>query len=210
MLSTVVPRDKIAVDIGANKGAYTYWLSGLCSQVVAFEPNSLLANRLQAASPDNVSVKNFALSDQAGTFTLYTPIRNRLPVDGEASLRRPLDGDFLEHEVKVGVFDEFELENVGFMKVDVEGLELSVLKGATQFFERERPVLLMEIESRHSSPDSVREVFDFFTHRGYAGCFLRGKDLVSLEHFNLERDQSLDKLATGGYVNNFFFFPEYC
>lgn len=56
--------------------------------------------------------------------------------------------------------DDIIKDDVGFIKIDVEGHELAVLKGATSLINRCRPVLLVECEERHS-PGGTERLFKF-------------------------------------------------
>src|SRR5262249_17294645 len=51
------------------------------------------------------------------------------------------------YEVTVGTLDQFDLNNVRFIKIDVEGSERDVLAGARKTIKRDRPVLLLELLS---------------------------------------------------------------
>ena len=77
ILPAVVPPDKIAVDIGANKGVYTRILSKLATHVHAFEPNPKAFRWLNRALPENVTVYPLALSNADGEAQLFIPKRGR-------------------------------------------------------------------------------------------------------------------------------------
>ncbi len=102
---------------------------------------------------------------------------------------------------------------VGFIKVDVEGHELDVLRGAEATLRRDRPALLVESEERHR-PGAVAAVHGFLGSLGYHGFMVDDGRLVSLGGFDPSRDQNVpnDRLMDlnaghyeGRYVNNFFF-----
>jgi FkbM family methyltransferase len=61
--------------------------------------------------------------------------------------------------VDVATLDSFHLDEVGFIKADVEGHELPVLRGATETLRRWRPTILTEVEE-HRSPGSLRGISD--------------------------------------------------
>src|SRR5262249_25142805 len=109
--------------------------------------------------------------------------------------------------VPVRALDSYELERVDAMKIDVEGAELDVLKGATRTIERARPLLLVEIEHRHHA-GSIELVFDWLAQTGYEGMFLLpGRGLRPVREFSASEHQRLDASGhpTGLYVNNFIF-----
>ncbi|MEX0611483.1 MAG: FkbM family methyltransferase, partial [Pirellulales bacterium] len=95
-----------------------------------------------------------------------------------------------------------------FVKIDVEGHELAVLRGARHTLEAHRPTLLVECEARHRSDGDVRPVFEFLQSLGYEGSFFSSGRRRPLAEFdpNLDqaRDMNLHRLPRG-YVNNFAF-----
>ena len=63
----------IAIDVGANRGVYTFPLSKRAAKVVAYEPSPWLADYLKRGSPANVIVRNVAVSDTPSVVTLRVP-----------------------------------------------------------------------------------------------------------------------------------------
>lgn len=200
----------LACDVGANKGSYLYWMSRWAGRVVAFEPQSGLADYLRTAvkaTPmKNVTVEQTGVSDHTGVLKFYMPSTN----SPEASLR-PIDGA-QTIEIPVVSLDEYfaPSDRVKMLKVDVEGAELDVFKGAERILTQDRPVILFECEQRHLRTGSVFDCFRHLEARGYTGQFIVGKTLRPVSEFDLAIDQN----ATGerfwkepGYSNNFLFVP---
>ncbi|MBR1119991.1 FkbM family methyltransferase [Bradyrhizobium lablabi] len=215
-LGKVVPPDAVTVDVGANCGLYTRKLARLSRQVHAFEPSQQMARLLRRTSAANVSVHEMALSDHEGEADLFIPQGEGGLVHGLASLEprmmSPREHVVSDH-VPIARLDEVIRQDVAFVKIDVEGHELSVLNGAVGLVERCQPVFLVEAEDRHRA-EATRSVFEFFRHRSYRGFFLRDDAVVAVEEFRTEDLQDAEALeADGGrkagqcYVNNFFFFP---
>jgi hypothetical protein len=114
------------------------------------------------------------------------------------------------HSVKTRTLDSFELLDVGFLKINVEGQELSVLRGADETIAATRPVVFIESEARHAhgAPANVIELMrDRYGYRKAA--FVRRWKIVDLEEFDLQRDQLrlLPDYANPDYVSNFVFWP---
>lgn len=179
----------LVLDIGANKGAFTYWLSeavGKTGKVHSFEPQpSMVAelNRMSAAVRfQNVNVHPIALSDSLGTATLHVPFNHTCAsLESETDIAE--DGE--SYEVELATLDDYlnQLELNGpidFIKCDVEGHELSVFKGATQTLKSSRPLLLFESFVPHSDA-SKNPVFEFLSDLGYAGFGFEGEKLTTLE-----------------------------
>ena len=209
-LPELVDPRRTAVDVGAYVGIYTYFLAKRCARVVAYEPNPDMAALLRLNAAENVEVVCRALSDRAGRGTLSVPIiegrqvhgLGRVAADDEEGCAR-----LIEIEL-VRLVDE-PLENVGFMKIDVEGHEENVLRGGETLIRRDRPVLLVEIEERHTGKP-VTDTFASIERLGYDGYFLSAGKLEPVARFDPVRDQSVSNLDRPGtdYINNFVFKPK--
>jgi hypothetical protein len=97
---------------------------------------------------------------------------------------------------------------VAFLKVDVEGHELQVFRGAARVLSRDAPVLLFECETRHLAGGSLEEVFGHLHGLGYTGSFFKARGLAPVSEFDPAVHQ---RRAPGrfweapGYCNNFLF-----
>ncbi len=180
--------DAQLVDVGANRGqsidAFALVVPG--RPVHAFEPNSLLAERLSAryGSWPNVTVESVALGDTAGEFILHVPVYNGYVFDGLASLEEAAARQWLERRVIRYDPAKFEirhmscrtrrLDDVGLspalIKIDVQGFELPVVRGARETLQRHHPVLLIE------TPED--ELADHLAELGYAPHAYRDGRLV--------------------------------
>jgi FkbM family methyltransferase len=156
---------EVAVDVGANEGLYSYRLSRRFTHVFAFEVNDALTGDLAAYNPGNITIIHQGLSSREGSATLYIPVKNRRPLTGWGSLAPgncPETQAHIEKTVSICPLDRFGLERVSFIKVDVEGHEIEVLKGASQTLARSRPVVLVEIKKQNRD-----ELFALFGGLGY-------------------------------------------
>ena len=216
-LRRVLRGGDVAVDVGANKGSYTYWMRravGSSGRVVAVEPQPELASYLREACGSlgwsNVDVLEAAASDRAGRATLRIPGSGASP---GASLERGAGTGGQAREVEcetVRLDDVLDRSSgrVALVKVDVEGHELAVFRGAEGILERHRPTLLFECESRHLGGKAPAGVFAFLAERGYRGFFFSRAGLRPIAEFDPAAHQ---RRAPGrfwkapGYVNNFLF-----
>ncbi len=199
----------LAVDVGANHGLFTHYLASLCGHVHAFEASPCMAEILRRGylRRGNVTVHQLALSNVDGTATLQVP--KFLGLSGYATLEdsdlsRKIDvSDGLERiEVPTRRLDSFELRDLGFLKVDVEGHELEVLEGARDTLQRASAVVLAELEERHRA-HAVRDVRALLEGLGYQGYFLRGSTLTRIASFDPALHQ--DERRPEHYVRNFLF-----
>lgn len=199
-----------AVDIGANRGVYSWWFAQQSSNPVAFEPNASVANLLRTALK-NVTVHEVALSDTAGTAEFSVPTMDGKPNSYRGTLRPLEDSDASTITVETAPLDSIGLENVDFLKIDVEGAELEVLRGGRDTIARDQPIVLIEAEERHRA-GAVDGVRVFFESLGFSGYFLRGRELTPIERFDLatHQDGSDDPTTANhrNYINNFLYLHE--
>lgn len=143
----IVPRGSIAIDGGANVGAYTRMLAGHFDTVYAFEPASdtfacLQRNIQEWGLGDRVIARNAALSDVIEKVGLS--LRR-----GGRSLSRTISGP---GDVDAVTIDSLGFETVDFIKLDVEGYEYRALAGARDTLCRCQPAVLFE-----DKPGKIRD-----------------------------------------------------
>lgn len=203
----------VAIDIGAHKGAITHWMRecvGSTGTVYAFEPQPLLAERLQqmalAYPGGSVVVEERCLSSKEGQALLHVPGGNASP---SATLEPPLQRTAMDDNYMVSVTtldDYFRLrcpKQVTLIKCDVEGHELEVFRGGADLISVHRPHLLFECEVRHRSSGSVDEVFSYLADLGYEGFGLSSDGPFPVDEFDAARHQADPESKS--YVNNFAF-----
>ena len=202
-------KSKNAIDIGVYRGVYSLKLSQNFKQIYAFEPNPLLFPYLKKKLRKiikNIDLYNLALSDHTGTTELKLPLRSEsifkdnieeLYQLGAASIHPNNEfKSFKKVMVNTEKLDNISINDIGFIKIDVEGHELEVINGAKETISKNKPVLLIEIEKRHSKR-SVEDTINSINNLGYNCFFAQNNNLVSTEHLN---DKKL--------FNNFFFLPK--
>jgi FkbM family methyltransferase len=210
--------DKISIDIGANRGLYTLFLTDLSRQVVCFEPNPDLSKSLDIKFKNkNVTVHNCALGSENTELTLRIPLVLHYELDGWGSLVAEFDGahwkgneviDVKKVKVQCRVLDDFKYDNVGFIKIDVEGFEANVLKGSRQTILKNKPNLLIETENRHNA-GGISEIFEFIEQMGYQGLYLHNQQIFDIAQFDASRLQREENADSGNdYIYNFIFIPK--
>lgn len=214
LLADFVPDDAIALDIGCNTGAYAYALSRIAPRVVAFEPNPALAAMVSSLALPKVEVRHVALSDRDGVAELLVPAGGH----GLATLRpeNVVGAQLQRIRVTTERLDALDLGRIGFIKIDVEGAEEMVLDGAMDTIARDSPVLLIEIEERHSA-GALSRISARLAQLGYDARYYSQGAWRPLARFNAARDQAIDDdLDEIGksvarrdhpYINNFLFEP---
>ncbi len=206
---------RAGLDVGANLGLYTYFMARACRHVYAFEPNPNPLRALRAVADRNVTVLGMALSDSSGEADLTIPRGRKGWTNNGAALDRDFPGRSITVRVPCRRIDDLGIDDlgivdVGFIKVDVEGHEAEVLRGAQETIRRDRPVIMLENEVAHAK-GRFPEPFDLLRRLDYRGYFIADGVLQTLDHFSVHEFQ-IEPLAPGGnrrrYVRNFIFLPK--
>lgn len=202
-------RSKASVDVGANLGLHTYYLARYSPMVYAFEPNPYPFRILKHVIDKNVKLEHAALTETSGEVELIVPHNRKGWSSNGAGLDRKKEGDFAIVKVPGYCLDDLDLGDIGFIKIDTEGHEMSILKGALKTLERQRPNLFIEIEELHlneTDPEIIRLLKDL----NYDGFFLMDNVLTSIEKFSTKQFQNKDVLAQSGhrYIKDFIFMPK--
>jgi FkbM family methyltransferase len=208
LLSAICPADAIAIDIGANEGFFSEHLLRISRKVVAFEPLPQMLTRLRARYSNRMEIVGVALSDHPGEGVLRYPAGGYMTATiADSNVSAMQSGSVVETaKAPMRTLDSYQLTNVGFIKIDVEGHEEAVLHGGLETLRREMPNLMIEIEERHAS-GSLSRVSNLLSELGYSGFYLTRHALLPLKEFDSSRDQRVDGSKTGEYINNFLFFP---
>jgi FkbM family methyltransferase len=206
LLPFIVDPDRVALDVGANKGVWTWWLAGLSRQVYAYEPNPKLFDILRRNVADNVVAEQLALADYNGVSELRVPHSAKGYSNQGASLSEiKVDGAFLGVEVEAKRIDDLDITDVGFIKIDVEGFEYQVMQGALETIARDKPVMVVEIEEVHIKRD-VSEVLRFVEGLGYETHALKGNVLNRIGNIDLDVHHR-NCANKADYIFNFVFLP---
>ena len=148
-LKYLINKNFNSIDVGAYKGVYTYFISKYSNKVYAFEPNPKSFKILRKTVRKNVKVFPYALSDKSSFDFLKIPKGKKGYSNQGGSIREvKLDARFRKIKVKTKKIDDLNLKNIGFIKIDAEGVEYNVLRGAKKLIQKSKPTLLIEIEER--------------------------------------------------------------
>ncbi|MDX2113327.1 MAG: FkbM family methyltransferase [Alphaproteobacteria bacterium] len=151
----------VYVDVGANSGNHTIFMSRLVDRVVAFEPFERVRNQLKENlalnNITNVTLHEFALGERDEQLPFYTAPETNL---GAASFQphHRTDNTLLGVlEVRKGDDVLCDIAGISIIKIDVEGFEKQVLSGLRQTIARYRPLLIVELTptTRDSIGDEV-------------------------------------------------------
>lgn len=151
VIKRIVRANEVCLDVGANIGAISFVLAKQVQpngQVFAFEPNKVIYDRLtnninlNKKYQDIIKPINLGLSDQEGSL-LWREDENNLGNGGCLNIEQNWG-----KEIKVTTIDYFlvkhTINRIDFIKIDVEGMELEVIKGAQQSLISFKPTIYYE------------------------------------------------------------------
>lgn len=167
-------------DIGANIGLFTLHASpmiGKAGHIFAFEPTpttfARLQNNIDLNAFTNVTLENLGLSNN-NDFLQFNVATNGYDAWNSFANLDQLEGEKIIIEVQVNTLDFYirqkNLSKIDLIKIDVEGWELNVLKGATTLLSRpDSPVLLVEFTETNAFAAGYYcgELFDYVKSFGY-------------------------------------------
>jgi FkbM family methyltransferase len=206
-------KDPIFVDIGANVGQHSLFMSQHCSWVHSFEPyepvRCSLENKILKNKIGNIKVHNIALGDQHQELEFFAPTGSNLGT-GSFISSHETDNNKLLGKVNVVQGDDFfrklSLDKINVIKIDVEGFEKSVLLGLQKTLEIYHPFVVMEFSiSTKMSFSSESEMLALFPN-GYRVkhisahnkcCVVFNRNKYILKDFDFNAPDS-----------NILFFPE--
>jgi FkbM family methyltransferase len=171
-------RSSISLDIGANSGIYTFFMSKYSERVISFEPNLECLNKLRSRSSDNVTILFNGASDGCHVAELrYDPANTGTgTLDPRNALQKFERIDVTSFFVPAFPVDLLGLKDVAFIKMGVDGHESAVVQGAIKTLRRERPALLIERKNRNVV-DAIEDVYSRLVAIGYSGYVLNNKSL---------------------------------
>lgn len=208
LLPQLIRPGERALDIGANYGTYALTLARLGARVDLFEPNPAIAAVLAAwaRGRSGVAVHALALSDREGTAELVIPADGGVEHDSSAALAGGAVAQGRRVAVPLAPLDSMGITDAALIKIDVEGHEDAVLRGAAATIAASSPALIVEIEQRHIARP-ISEAFAEVQAMGYRGWFLCSGALLPLEAFDAGQHQQFGA-AGRPYCNNFIFLAE--
>jgi FkbM family methyltransferase len=181
-IARLVPPTAVVFDVGAHAGQYTklFARAAVHGRIYAFEPGSYARSILRAVvwlhQLSNVAVVPMALGSEARLDTLTIPLKGRgsfgfgLSHLGKPSERwRAVAQEIVALTTIDCVVETLGLDRLDFIKADIEGWELRLLRGSERTLERFRPRLLLELNAADlaRAGDRLEDAFTFLAGLGY-------------------------------------------
>lgn len=162
--------EKNMIDIGSHTGTYSIGLCKYFKKIYSFEPQKMtyyaLCGSVALSNSYNIECINYGLGsqEQVGNCDL-----NIISDDGGGSTILDVSNTLKKEYIRVRTLDSFNLKNIGFIKMDVEGNELNVLKGSINtLIESSNPSILFENNNKNT------DLFDFISNLGYTIINING------------------------------------
>lgn len=214
VLYFLLKENHVAVDVGANNGAYCYFFKEIkkAKTVFAFEPLPNLYKKLTIWFK-NINLFNLALSNKKEIAKIHIPIINNKLYESRAKLddlKEVNETGFKEIEIKIDTLDNIlssqKIEQLDIIKIDIEGHEIKAIEGALNTIKIFKPYLLIEIESRHHH-NSIKEPVEYICNLNYSAFFFnfKTKQLEPFAHYDVIEMQNSKNQNTFNYINNFLF-----
>jgi len=182
MLGQLLQEGDTFVDVGANYGGMCIGASRLIGpkgRIMAFEPNPLvhrfLARTLNGL-PSTTASFEYACSDEEGRAQFFVPRTSSGAAGFVAAYSNQDDARSFSVASKTldsALRDDARLDSISLIKIDVEGFEMRVLRGAMQTIRRHKPRLLIEINPEAMSlagthPEVLRKFLKSVGYREYS------------------------------------------
>ncbi len=194
---------KTVYDIGGDQGIYTLFFArkvGEKGKVITFEPNPVshahIVTNVQLNGFKQVEVRNVALGEKRGTLTFAFPEKDPGRGTADELIREQIlkEPGSRTTEVEVDALDNLipsaGLPKPDFAKIDVEGLELNVLRGMCNTLTAHRPELFIEIHGADTKAktENIRQVGSFLLDLGYKIHHVESEQEITLANVDDARE----------------------
>ena len=155
-----IPSGKVVIDVGSNDGTSINMIRQYFPSAIiwAFDPVVSISS-----DDNNITFCNYACGDLESTIELFIPTVGRHRLSQYSSTDQKKIEQQIRSDLQIGqreisfakvvsnvvLIDSLEL-STSFLKIDVEGFELNVLRGAKETIQRNRPIIVVEINDAES------------------------------------------------------------
>jgi FkbM family methyltransferase len=191
VLPSLIDKDTVFIDVGAYQGLYTVYACRRARRVIAIEPNSMALAYLKVNVALNICHNTIvvpkAAGDRRGVVKLRIPRISTMASivwSFEEALEIDVEADTLDN-----IVDETGLDTVDFVKIDVEGAEGLVVKGAERTLRKSRAILIeiwpeniWIISYLQALGYKLTKVIDHYDYKNYLFLKERANDLEAFKY----------------------------
>ncbi|NNJ54740.1 MAG: FkbM family methyltransferase [Bacteroidia bacterium] len=198
---SLLPKEAIVLDIGANLGLMSYYLSKSSKKVYAFEPmpnNYEVIEKLKTRYKlDNLQILKNALGNKNQKIQLVLPVVDGVKKQGlshvvDEKMTEFNDGKLFETDCyKLDDVPQLKDETISAIKIDVENFEYEVFQGAEELIKKNKPIIYCELWNNQNRLDC----FEFFSKLNYDRFVYVDKKLKAIN-------------GNPSDIQNFFFIPK--
>lgn len=173
-------KDKAVLDIGANLGNHTVYFSKICGvkSVYAFEPNAVAFNMLN---------KNIEINDLVETVKAFNIGVGHKRSKGEITffdsqnIGRTQIAEKEDGQIEILPIDDFDFgTKIGLIKIDVEGMEVDVIRGAVNTIQKDKPYIMLE---SWNTTENIKCIRDILQPIGYCEKQISETDYLFFHNF---------------------------
>lgn len=153
------------IDIGSNVGNHTIFFRDNFKNIYCFEPQKTTYKILTLNTEpfEHIKTFNYGIDTQEKEVTFYIPTNNNGM--GRSSV---IEGKNIRKEsVLLKPIDDSLIKNVGFIKIDVEGNEYSVLKSLNFFLNNDKPIVGFELNSDNPNKSQILELLIEYNYKTF-------------------------------------------
>jgi len=189
-------KDCVFVDVGANVGHHSLYLSKYCAEVHAFEPLPVLyqeiEKKIERNGIKNIHVHKCGLGDEAGEFTYYMP-EDKNHGMGSFVARQTDNTESVRLRIENGVeyLAANKITRIDIIKIDVEGYEPRVLRGLRDDLVRNRPMIIIEVGGLNTEVFSSLDAVKQYLPAHYKIMFLQVKGVLVYQYDICEMTEKL-------------------
>jgi len=209
LMGTIIKDDDIIIDIGANIGYYALLESKLAPNgfVYAIEPVresfDYLKTNVDLNRCTNMELFRCAVSDKCGTDVIFIPERRNC-----ASLLNADEATTRKEDVQLTTLDSFVHERVKrcptVIRMDVEGSESQIIKGALRVLKKSRPLkIVAEVHPSLMSESAYDEMLSTLEAHGFSASSFHDPVLS-----HMKREQIINKLRKRAHIKEYGFLGE--
>lgn len=195
------------IDVGGNNGQIAIEFANLVGDegcVHTFEPQRIIYQQLCGNifmnGLDNVWAHNVALGSEIGKIDVEKPNYHSIGYVNFGDVHVGLKSENFEI-VDVMPMDRYGLKNVSIIKIDVQGFEINVLRGAKKTIEENRPIIFIEVEddqlSRYGESETslIKEIEDmgYYAKRFYEDLTFMSSSGKCLDFVCIPKEKMVDR-----------------
>jgi FkbM family methyltransferase len=191
------------LDVGANIGNHSVFFSNYFNRIYSFEPQKTTYKLLEINTEriPNIKTFNYGISSSNLKRELFINSKNRGMVSGQK-----IDDFYFKEEVQFKPFKIKNEEKISYIKIDVEGNEIDVLKALKAIIIKDHPIISFEFNDHHTKEN----IEDLLNGYGYQNFYVFNRDVLkgflSKVNFNKLarlRKTPIDKSKNYGIVFTF-------